>query len=373
MVETDRSSKAHFFEFPLEAFQSSFTMAAIGTISSQGSSLPQEVDLDSKIFGKGKAQKSEEREKIRRKIDTRIGVVTQLSGEVVEDIEIALFIEAILAKNLLTMYCAERKLAKTGTKLEQIQRLIRKGGEIRTNEALQEDYARLQPIHGTSKYDERDESTQTDQEGHPEEEKGEKDKDQAIKAKTILRAPPRPTEDKEDIDAPRPNAPRPGGTGTVPAPNYPPQGAPDLGYGQFQNWIDEGIRSRPPPPAYPYGRESTEYPPPRRVEDSLFERFGPILDRLALSIDLQARSIDLQAKATKLAIDTREEDKEVALPGTLSGKIKKALIAGEYVNIMALWDKDVAKARTGYAGQRATTRPPKAAEECYWTIGFFTC
>src|SRR3984957_1785363 len=151
MVETDRSSKAHFFEFPLEAFQSSFTMAAIGTISSQGSSLPQEVDLDSKIFGKGKAQKSEEREKIRRKIDTRIGVVTQLSGDVEEDIEIALFIEAILAKNLLTMYCAERKLAKTGTKLEQIQRLMRHGWTLGSDEALQEDYARLQHPKMTKK------------------------------------------------------------------------------------------------------------------------------------------------------------------------------------------------------------------------------
>src|SRR3984957_19588292 len=72
--------------------------------------LPQDVDLDTKIFGKGKAQKSEEREKIRRKIDIRIGVVTQLSGDVVEDMEIALFIEAIVAKALLTLYCAEFKL-----------------------------------------------------------------------------------------------------------------------------------------------------------------------------------------------------------------------------------------------------------------------
>src|ERR1700722_4862744 len=319
-----------------------------------------------KFLGKGKHKNQKKGRKFGGRSTSALEWLTQLSGEEKEDTEIPLFIEAIIAKNLLTMYCAERKLAKTGTKLEQVQRLMKHGWTLGTDEALQEDYARLQPIHGTSKDDEKDESTQTDQEGHPEEEKGEKDKDQAIKAKTILRAPPRPTEDKEDIDAPRPNAPRPGGTGTVPAPNYPPQGAPDLGYGQFQNWIDEGIRSRPPPPAYPYGRESTEYPPPRRVEDSLFERLGPILDRLALSIDLQARSIDLQAKATKLAIDTREEDKEVALPGTLSAKIKKALIAGEYVNIMALWDKDVAKARTGYAGQRATTRPPKAAEECYW-------
>ena len=33
---------------------------------------------------------------------------------------------------------------------------------------------------------------------------------------------------------------------------------------------------------------------------------------------------------------------------------------------MALWDRDVAKARLGYPGERAATKPPKAADECNW-------
>src|ERR1700722_10623458 len=319
-------------------------MAATGTTSSQGSSLPQEIDLDSKIFGKGKAQKSEEREKIRRKIEIRIGVVTQLSGDVVEDMEIALFIEAIVAKALLTLYCAEFRVAKTGTKVEQIQRLLRAGWNLGTDEALQADYTKLQPKHGTSD----DDDTKTVQ--------GD-EKDQAATGKRITRAAPKATEVKADTEEPRPQAPRPAATGTLPIPlGHPPQGARDLRFPpEFQHWLDEDTSRRPPPPPYPYGRENTEHLPPRRIEDS----FGSVLNRLA-------SSIEAQAKAAKLAVETGEEAKEVALPGTLSTKVKKAFIAGEYVNIMALWDKDVAKARIGFAGQRAATRPPKAAEECYW-------
>src|ERR1700722_3814104 len=191
--------------------------------------LPQDVDLAFKIFGKGKAQKSEEREKIRKKIDIRIGTVTQLSGDVVEDMEIALFIEAIVAKALLTLYCATESWMDLGT-----------------DEALQADYARLQPKHGTSD----DDDTKTIQ--------GD-EKDQAATGKRITRTAPKATEVKADTEEPRPQAPRPAATGTLPIPlGHPPQGARDLGFPpEFQHWLDEDISRRPPP--YPYGRENTEH------------------------------------------------------------------------------------------------------------------
>ena len=61
-------------------------------------------------------------------------------------------------------------------------------------------------------------------------------------------------------------------------------------------------------------------------------------------------------------MESVEENKEIALPGTLPTKIEKAFIAGEYVNLMALWDRDVAKARVGYPSYTA----PKAVDEWHW-------
>src|SRR3984957_7657961 len=161
-------------------------MAATGTTSSQGSSLPQEIDLDSKIFG---------------------------------------------------------------TKVEQIQRLLRAGWNLGTDEALQADYTKLQPKHGTSD----DDDTKTVQ--------GD-EKDQAATGKRITRAAPKATEVKADTEEPRPQAPRPAATGTLPIPlGHPPQGARDLGFPpEFQHWLDEDTSRRPPPPPDPTeGRTPSTY------------------------------------------------------------------------------------------------------------------
>ena len=66
----------------------------------------------------------------------------------------------------------------------------------------------------------------------------------------------------------------------------------------------------------------------------MYSAFGSVLGRLASSIEANTR-------ATQLAMESEEDSKEKALPGTLPTKIKKALAAGEFVSLLAVWDRDV--------------------------------
>src|SRR2546429_9038554 len=91
-------------------------------------------------------------------------------------------------------------------------------------------------------------------------------------------------------------------------------------------------------PLHTLKEEYTGYHQLQWEGESLFSAFGTILNKLA-------SSIDAQTSATKLAMENGEDAKEAALPGTLPTKVKKAFAAGEYVNLMALWDREIAKAR----------------------------
>ena len=125
-------------------------MDSAGSNLGLGTSLPQETKddtkIDMKVFGKG-GQQSGDRDKMRQDLDTRVGVVATLGGILIEDIGIAMLIKDIVAKHLLSLYCEERKIAHTGSKLEIVQRLLLPWN-LGTDKVLKEDYAKLQPKHG---------------------------------------------------------------------------------------------------------------------------------------------------------------------------------------------------------------------------------
>jgi len=296
-------------------------MDSAGSNLGLGTSLPQETKddtkIDMKVFGKG-GQQSGDRDKMRQDLDTRVGVVATLGGILIEDIGIAMLIKDIVAKHLLSLYCEERKIAHTGSKLEIVQRLLRAGWNLGTDKVLKEDYAKLQPKHGkdieSKKRQAKDKTRNTQGTGA-------RATDGKTETERTRPRTPEPSEQGRGVTAPPAGIggppPRPERNWDSPPRDlqtpYPYRRYDDLGYGpEEQAWIygDSRRRMAPPPPAYPlerdYPRDYAGYPAESR-DSVILAQFGTVLSKLAASIDAQT-------KATQTDTESREEAKEVALP-----------------------------------------------------------
>src|SRR5947209_1547006 len=114
--------------------------------------------MNTKIFAKGTAQQTAGRAKIRDLINARTADVIQAGGNVTGDETIINLIGDIVAKSLLSLYCTEKGIARTGTKPELVRRLLDAGWTLKPDIELQNDYTKLQGIHTLTVEEDKEEA-----------------------------------------------------------------------------------------------------------------------------------------------------------------------------------------------------------------------
>ena len=311
MVRNDSRFKAHFCGALLKLLKFFYDVLTRSYRSTHPT-------INMKIFGKGTAQQAAGRTEIRDRIDARIGVVNQAGGDVTTDKKVTTLIGDVMAKVLLSLYCTEKGIARTGSKPELVRRLLEAGWNLGPDAELIEDYARLQGKHtiGVVEEDNEDSDVPSQQAELMDYETKEEPKEKEDKKAT--RITPGTTETKVESTDLRARAPESRGLAAprqIRGSDLPPQQdrRTDQLYGgwqepEIQRWLDQpaGRQDRlQPPPAYPQGREYTGYHQLQREGESLFSAFETFLNKLASSIDAQTSSPWRMVKAPKESLRGR--------------------------------------------------------------------